>query len=113
VPGAAPEPAAASVAGEPSLVVTIGVDGSEFVVAARFGPAEHFGPWTLPLAPDSGDLAGLLEAALRRSAGRAVAVEAGPDVPGAVVVALLDALRQGGVVDVSFVPAHAGAAHAE
>jgi len=101
-------PVSASVPDAPSrpvrrLVVRIETDGSEYRIGARFG-GECFGPWEQPLPPDQGDFAGLLEAAIRGAAGAEAVIEAGTDVPYAVVVELMSALSAGGIEEFSLTP---------
>ncbi len=82
------------------FVVRIGRQGGDHVVGARLGDGRFFGPWTLPLTPETGDLSGLLEAAMREADGCSAAIEVTPGVTRSVVAHLHDALREGGLTDV-------------
>jgi hypothetical protein len=85
----------------PRLMVRLERVGSEYRVGATLADAAQFGPWTLPLAPNEGDFAGLLENAMRQTAGSGAVVEVSGEIPQAVVVALFDALRSGGIEEVA------------
>lgn len=87
-----------------ALLVEIRRDGASYVISAGLYEGEAFGPWSLPLAPDVGDLTGLLEAAVR-------ALEEGPAIirttagmEYSVVVAVMNALRELGVSNVILEP---------
>lgn len=76
------------------------VDG-EFRLGASLSDGREFGPWSLPLPPDEGDFSGLLEEAMREAASCPGSVEVDGDIDAAIVVHLLDALRSGGVNNVT------------
>lgn len=84
-----------------ALIVEIRRDGPEYNVSAGIYEGEAFGPWTLPLAPDAGDLTGLLEAAVRALEGGPVLLRFTSDVEHSVVVNMVAALQDLGVEDVS------------
>lgn len=94
----------AAAAPERHLVVRLSMDGSGFSLAATVGD-EDFGPWELPLPPDVGDFSGMLEAAMRAAGSSPrVHIEIGAEVTYAVVLRLMDALREAQVDEITVSP---------
>jgi len=84
----------------PTLVVRLTINGNEYRIEAEL-PGEVFGPWDLPLRPDQGDFSGLLEAAMRACNGCAAEIHVEPSIDYELVIHLMDALREGGVEEIT------------
>lgn len=88
----------------PRLVVSLVEEGGTYRLTAELA-GETFGPHDLPLRPDAGDLAGLLEAPMGACDGCEAVIQAGLSLDYGIVVVLMDVLRRGGVSAFSLAPA--------
>lgn len=84
-----------------ALMVEIRREDPEYHISAGIYEGEAFGPWTLPLAPDVGDLAGLLEASVRALEGGPALLRFTATVEESVVVNMVAALQELGVEDIT------------